>query len=399
MIVLALSSGTSVDGIDIALAEIAPDPGDAAALTLRPLLETAVDLSEGLREDILAALPPAGTTTGQVCRIDTLLGQELATAASSVVASLPADRRPSLVVSHGQTLYHWVEGAQVHGTLQLGQPAWIAEATGLPVLSDVRVADVAAGGQGAPLAGLMDVLLLADRDRPAAGLNLGGIANVTVVPPAPAAPVAMDTGPANALLDAAVRRATGGREHLDRDGRLAAAGTVHEGLLAALLDEPYYRLPAPRTTGKELFHSGYLQEHLTRTGTSDLSPEDLLATLVELTATTVAAALAPHGVSEVLASGGGTRNPVLLDRLAHHLGPARLTTTAELGLDPDAKEAYLFALLGYLSWHGLPGTHPACTGARQARVAGRLTPGTGPLTLPPPATTAPRALRVLTPRP
>ncbi|WP_153397028.1 anhydro-N-acetylmuramic acid kinase [Ornithinicoccus halotolerans] len=402
MIVLALSSGTSVDGIDVAAADLELT-GDRVLLT--PLGYHEQPWSSALQEEVLAALPPAGTSLEQVCRLDTELGQELGQAARAAVDRLRAGGQgePELVVSHGQTLYHWVEpgsterAGQVRGTLQLGQPAWIAEATGLPVVSDVRTADVAAGGQGAPLASTLDALLLGDlTDRgPAAALNLGGIGNVTVVG-APGTPVAFDTGPANALLDAAVRLVTDGVEHVDRDGALAAAGTVDQALLQQLLAHPYYRRQPPKSTGKENFHGGYLQEQLAaHTRGSTLTGPDLLATLVELTARTVAAALDRYRVTQVLASGGGTRNPVLMARLAHHLGPARLGTTDEVGLDPHAKEAYLFALLGFLTWNGLPGTLPGCTGAGAPRVAGRITPGHRPLRLPEPATTVPTRLEIV----
>ncbi len=303
-----------------------------------------------------------------------------------------ADDRPvDLVVSHGQTVIHHVIDGEVLCTLQLGQPAWIAEATGLPVISDVRVADVAAGGQGAPLAGTFDALLLGGRVAPAAALNLGGISNVTVV--TPGAPVlAFDTGPANALLDAAVRQASGGTEHHDADGAGAARGRVDEALLRQLLAEPYYALAPPKTTGKELFSAASLQQHLTAHG-SEVTTDDLLATLTDLTARTVADALRPYGVAEVFVSGGGVRNPALLRRLRQHLEvPLRLSS--ELRVPEEAKEAYLFALLGFLTWHGLPGTIPSATGARWAPIAGRITPGHRPLRLPEPATRMPTRLVV-----
>ncbi|PDP89562.1 anhydro-N-acetylmuramic acid kinase [Glycomyces fuscus] len=387
MIVVGLSSGTSADGIDAAAARITLD-GDLVRLT--PLGHRTAPYPRDLREMIRGALPPARTTMETVCRLDTRIGRAFADAALHAVGEL-AGGRADLVASHGQTLFHWADGGTVHGTLQLGQPAWIAEATGLPVVSDLRTADVAAGGQGAPLASVIDALLLGDRPEPTAALNLGGIANATVLRGGEP-PLAFDTGPGNALLDAAARRVTGGRADFDADGALARSGRPDPALLEHLLAEPYYRLPPPRTTGLELFGPGYLDAALRATGTPE--DGDLLATLVELTAATVADALRPHGVAEVLASGGGTRNPVLMERLADRLRPARLTTFDGLGLDSDAKEAYLFALIGFLTWHGLPGSVPSCTGARRAPVAGRLTPGAAPLRLPEPAATVPARLRV-----
>lgn len=388
MKILALSSGTSVDGIDVAVADLAF--GERNVVVLTPVSHQEINYSPELRAQILAAYPPAATTLEQVCRLDTLIGQEFASAARRVAAE-HAD--VELVVSHGQTLFHWVEDGAVRGTLQLGQPSWIAEATGLPVVSDVRVNDVAAGGQGAPLASLIDVLLMGGRDGIGAALNLGGIANITVAG-AGIDPVAFDTGPANALLDVAIRRATDGQEHVDLDGVRAASGRINEALLEALLRHPYYARTAPKSTGKEDFHAGYLDEVLQATGTTDLDVADVLATLVELTARTIADALAPFSATEVFASGGGTSNPTLMRRLAHHLQPARLHTYDVLGLDPGAKEAYLFALIGFLTWHGLPGTVLSCTGAQHPTVAGRITPGSKPLRLPPPHTDSPAALLI-----
>ncbi|MFI6575740.1 anhydro-N-acetylmuramic acid kinase [Nocardiopsis sp. NPDC050513] len=387
MIVVGLSSGTSADGIDVAAARLSLD---GPLVRLAPLGHRTVAYSADLRRAIRDALSRATTTLEAVCRLDTRIGQEFADAARRGIDDL-AGGTADLVASHGQTLFHWVDGGAVRGTLQLGQPAWIAEATGLPVVSDPRAADVAAGGQGAPLASVLDVLLLGGRAEPVAALNLGGIANATVVRPG-APPAAFDTGPANALLDAAVRRITGGRADVDTDGALARSGRPDPALLEYLLAEPYYRLAPPKTTGVELFGPAHLDAALRRV--AEPAPGDLLATLVELTAVTVADALRPQGVAEVLASGGGVRNPVLMERISARIAPARLGTSDDLGLAGDAKEAYLFALIGFLTWHGLPGSVPACTGARRAPVAGRITPGHRPLDLPEPATTVPQRLCV-----
>jgi anhydro-N-acetylmuramic acid kinase len=239
------------------------------------------------------------------------------------------------------------------------------------VVSDLRAADIAAGGQGAPLAGTLDVLWL-QGDTPRAALNLGGIANVTVVGGA-ITPVCFDTGPANCLLDVAAAKATNGELDHDRDGALARAGTVDEALLADLLDDPYYAQPPPKSTGREHFHSEYVK--------SEPGP-DLLATLTELTAVTVARALEGFDVEEVIASGGGVRNPALMNALRRRVGVVR--TTADHGLDPAAKEAFLMALIGFLTWHGAPGVAPGLTGAHTPRVLGRISPGTRPLRLPEP---------------
>ncbi|WP_433348525.1 anhydro-N-acetylmuramic acid kinase [Micromonospora sp. CA-111912] len=371
-------SGTSYDGVDVAAAEFTAD-GDT--LRLRPLGFASLDLDDGLRAEIGALLPPNPTTIEAVCRLDNRLGEVFAEAAARGVEL--AGGRVDAVVSPGQTVFHWVDGGRARGTLQLGTPARVAARVGVPVLSDLRSADVAAGGQGAPLVPAFDALLLGGpAGPPRAALNLGGIANLTVV--APGAPVlGYDVGPANALLDAAARRFLG--RPCDLDGARAAVGRVHAGLLELLLAEPYYAAPPPKSTGKELFHAGYLDHRLAALG-GPVAADDVLATLTELTARTVAAECDRHGVAEVVAAGGGVCNPTLRGRLAA-LGEGRwrLRASDELGVPTQAKEAYAFALLGWLSWHGLPGAIPSVTGAREAAVLGSWTPS-GPARSAPPVT-------------
>ncbi|MEU0786248.1 anhydro-N-acetylmuramic acid kinase [Streptomyces sp. NPDC006173] len=378
MRVIGLMSGTSYDAIDAAAADLDLD-GDA--LVLRPLGLVSEGYEPELRDLLTAALPPAPTGLADVCRLDTLIGRAFAATAVRAAREL-CDGEADAIASHGQTVYHWVENGQVHGTLQLGQPAWIAEATGLPVVADFRPRDIAAGGQGAPLVSLVDLLWLRGRPGTPVALNLGGIANLT----APDG-TAFDTGPACALLDAAARGLSGGRLDHDVDGALAARGTVHEPLLRRLLAEPYYALPAPKTTGKELFHLGYLRDALAGFGT--LTAEGVIATLTRLTAVTVADAVRSVGATEVIASGGGTRNPALMAMLGARLPGVAVRTSDELGLPSAAKEAYAFAVLGFLTLHGLAGTDPVSTGARRPSVLGSLTPGRDGLRLPPPAERAP----------
>ncbi|MET8720858.1 anhydro-N-acetylmuramic acid kinase [Streptomyces misionensis] len=387
MRVIGLMSGTSFDAIEVAAADLTLD---GETLFLRPLGHLSVPYHDDLRDLIAATLPPAATTTQAICALDTGVGQAFAGAAARALREL-CDGTADLVVSHGQTLHHWVEDGTVRGTLQLGQPAWIAEATGLPVVSDLRSRDVAAGGQGAPLVGMTDALLLHALPGTPAALNLGGIANMTVLAPG-AEPLAFDTGPANALLDAAVRHFTGGAAAYDEDGRRAAAGRTNPHLLRALLDDPYYRRPAPKSTGKEHFHLPYLLRALETAPTPDA--DDVLATLTRLTAITVADACRAHKVTELVVSGGGTRNPVLMRMIEQELPGVRLRPSDDLGLPSDAKEALAFAVLGFLTVHGLPGTLPSGTGARHATLLGSITPGSTPLRLPEPAVRPPRLLRV-----
>ncbi|WP_262702327.1 MULTISPECIES: anhydro-N-acetylmuramic acid kinase [Streptomyces] len=387
MRVIGLMSGTSHDAVDAAAADLVLD-GDTVVLAPLGLVSEAYP--EALRSALSAALPPAATTMRDVCVLDTRIGQAFAALAVRADREL-CQGRTDLIGSHGQTVYHWAEGGRVHGTLQLGQPAWIAEATGCPVVSDLRTRDVAAGGQGAPLVSLVDVLWLRGRPGVCAALNLGGIANITVVSGA-GEPLAFDTGPANALIDAAVGDLTGGRLDHDADGALAARGSVHEPLLERLLAEPYYALPAPKTTGKELFHASYLRAALAATG--PVPDDDLVATVTELTARTVADAVRSVHATEVIASGGGTRNPTLMGALRRELGPIALRTSDDLGLPAAAKEAYAFAVLAFLTAHGLAGTVPSCTGARRASVLGSITPGRRGLGLPAPGRPAPTRLEV-----
>ncbi|HEY0638487.1 MAG TPA: anhydro-N-acetylmuramic acid kinase [Pseudonocardiaceae bacterium] len=401
VIVIGLLSGTSVDAIDVAAAEFAF--GADGVLTVRPLGDATHPWPARLRERILAALPPAVLPIGEVCALDTEIGQVFGEVAASAARTL-AGGRADLVASLGQTVFHDVRDGVCHGTLQLGQPAWIAEATGLPVVSDLRATDVAAGGHGAPLAGTLDALWLAGDNRAtrplAAGaldepgdgarvaLNLGGIANVTVVRPGRPL-LAFDTGPANCLLDVAAARVTSGARTCDLDGELALAGTARADLLAVLLDEPYFALPPPRSCGRELFSAAYLDRALA--AVAPVSGPDLLATLTEFTALTVAGALAPYRPTEVVLSGGGARNPALVDALRRALPGPLYATSAAHGLPEDAKEALLVALLGALTWHHLPGTVPSATGARRPTVLGRITPARGT----PPTAPAPTSLRIV----
>lgn len=382
MRVIGCMSGTSYDAVDAAVVDLELSGDDVRA---RLLGSVSVPVPDDLRRRIGAALPPGHTTLEEVCRLDTEIGQLV-----GEVAVQARDRHggsADLVVSHGQTVFHWVEGHRARGTLQLGSPAWVAERVGVPVVSDLRTRDITRGGQGAPLVSLFDSLFVFPGDPGRAALNLGGIANVTVAQP-DGSTLAWDVGPANALVDAVVRWRTRGAESMDVGGARGARGTVDEALLAALLAEPYYALPPPKSTGKELFHLDHVRAKVHGAVTDD----DLVATLVELTAVTVGDAVRAHGVDEVIAAGGGTRNPLLMSRLAARCSPAHLRTIDELGVPSQAKEAMAFALMGFLTVHGLAGTAPGATGALSTSVLGSITPGAGPLRLPPPATVAPSRL-------
>ena len=295
------------------------------------------------------------------------------------------------VGSHGQTVWHAPEGrageADGRGdlaggdaggpcTLQLGQPAEIAEATGVAVVADFRPRDVAVGGQGAPLAPHFDRLLLQDEDRGRAVQNLGGMGNVTVLPPRSSgrSPLAFDTGPGVALVDAAVRELTGGRERFDRDGRRAAEGRVLEGPLSEWLEDPFFDAPPPKSTGRERFGPGRLRSWLE--AHDDAEAGDLLATLTELTARSVARGLswAEGPPDELVLCGGGARNREMARRIADRVAPVEVRDLSELGWDPDAREAAAFALLARQHLLGHPSSETWATGAGERRVLGSLTP-------------------------
>ncbi len=389
MIVVAVASGTSADGLDVGVVDV--DFDDAGDLELAVLDSRTQAWQPGLQEAVLAMLPPAATSAAEVCALDQALGQATADEVSAVIDRI-APRSAELVVAPGQTVFHDVRDGACHGTLQLGQPAWVAERTGLPVISDLRARDVAAGGQGAPLVSILDSLWLPRSTGPVAALNLGGIANVSIVGAADAPVLAWDTGPANCLLDVAAAQVTNGQQTFDRDGEIARDGVVRADLLDCLLSHPHFGRRPPVSTGRETFSGQFMDAALR--SVPPVAAGDLLATLTELTAVSVAQAIAPYAVREVVASGGGTRNPALMAALARCLAPTPLVTSDDRGLPAQAKEVVMWALLGFLTWHGLPVTTGA-TGAVGPRVLGRISPGVGPLRLPPPASRPVRRLRVV----
>ncbi|MCK1797337.1 anhydro-N-acetylmuramic acid kinase [Streptomyces sp. XM4193] len=409
MRIIGMLSGTSHDAADAVVADLWWTAPGEVALHSRGMVS--VPFPERLRADLADRLPPAHTNLAEMCQLDTELGQFFGSVAARARDELGGGGA-QWVVSHGQTVYHWVRDGQALGTLQLGAAAWIAEAAGLPVVSDLRTADIARGGQGAPLVALLDALLLPDETWGA--LNLGGIANLTVRrvaadgtadasgrpdpfevagPVGPGAGVtAYDLGPACALIDESARWASEGAQRMDVDGARAARGRVDRPLLERLLADPYYRLPPPKTTGKEHFHAAYLREQLAA-GVRP-APDDLVATVTELTARLVADACHAHGLAELAVSGGGVRNPQLMARIGALADGVRVRDSEVLGVAPQEKEACLFALLGFLSVHGVPANVPSATGARGPAVLGSLTPGSAPLTLPAPVTEPLRRLRI-----
>jgi len=370
-VVLGLMSGTSLDGISAAVVRF----GGGERVTYEVLGVRTHDYAPAQRARLAAAL--LGATPAEYCRLHVDLGHWLADAAVALAAECGIGLRGlDAVASHGQTVWH----EPGHSTWQIGDPAVIAERTGVPVVSDFRSRDMAAGGQGAPLVPIADRLLFAHASHWRALQNLGGIGNVTVVPPGGGADGvrAFDTGPGVAVIDAVARRAAPELPY-DVDGRLAASGRPVAEVVTALLGEPYFLAPPPKSTGRELFSPAYVErlEALCRAARRDVSAADLVATAVSLTAHSIGDAygrFVPEPVHDVVLSGGGARNPTLVRAIADALAPRRVVRFDDLFFDGEAKEAVAFALLGYLHLVGRPGNVPGATGAAGPRVLGSWTP-------------------------
>jgi len=375
VIVVGLMSGTSVDGIDAAVVDVT-EAGEVLQVRLVGYVESQID--EVLRQRIYALFSPERSRIDEVCEVNVLLGEAFATAAALALsqAGVAAD----LVASHGQTVWHQVAAGHTRSTLQLAEPSVIAERLGVTTIADFRPRDIAAGGQGAPLASWGDALLFGDQQLSRAVQNIGGIGNVTWVPPGGqwAAMLAFDTGPGNALIDHAAWRLSGGMQRFDVDGALAATGRVDDALLAELLDHPYFLAQPPKSTGRELFGAQLVDPFIDRCLQRGLKTSDVLATLTAFTAHSIAdqyRRFLPGRPDEVVVGGGGSRNPVLMRLLSELLDPSQIRLHEEFGLPSLGREAVYFALMGYEALHGRPNTVPSCTGAAHAVVMGKLVPG------------------------
>jgi anhydro-N-acetylmuramic acid kinase len=360
---LGLISGTSVDGIDAALVAFEP--------AARVVFARTYALPEPLAADVLRLSQADATISlDDVGRLDTRLGQAFAAAAVQALVDAGIDRaRVRAIGSHGQTLRHDPRGAAPF-TQQFGDPNVIAETTGVTTVADFRRRDVAAGGQGAPLMPAFHAAVLADPGEDRAVLNLGGIANLTLLPRAGEVR-GFDTGPANGLMDAWCRLHRG--EPYDRGGAFAAEGTVRDALLARLRADPWFALPPPKSTGRDHFQLEWLRERL---GDDAGSAADVQATLCELSAATIADALqrTQPATRRLLACGGGAHNPLLMRRIAARLPGIDVADTASVGLDPDFIEAAGFAWLARETLAGRPGNRPSVTGARGPRILGAIYP-------------------------
>lgn len=381
---VGLMSGTSADGVDTALVYIDGTPVEGVKWRLEAF--ASYPYSDGFRRDLLHALEHG--TPAQLAELHRTLGERFAEAVRSLLHG--AGRAASEVTaigSHGHTFWHRPpQAAASYGvSFQLGDAATLAARTGIDVICDFRAADLAAGGQGAPLVPWADQLLLTHEHEARVLINIGGMANLTWLAPRavdqPA--IAFDTGPGNAMLDLAAAWASGGRERCDLNGQLAAQGRVVHDALATLRDDPFFRQSPPRSTGRESFGRARFDDFLAQWPDSSPSPADVLATVTWFTAETIAGAIAhwvsPRPIDRLLVSGGGAHNATLLamlnDALAAQGVEAPVSTHAsQLGVNPDAREAVAFAALAWAHVHGVPGNLPSCTGASGPRVLGSRTP-------------------------
>jgi len=384
-LVIGLISGTSADGVDATLVKIVgrePDRVETIAFTTKPY-------PTEIRETVLRVSHNGDVET--LCWLNFVLGEIFAEAALEVikVAGVSA-KRVSLIGSHGQTVRHLPPkpsssvprpSSRQVGTLQIASPAVIAFRTGIPVVSDFRTKDMAAGGQGAPLVPLVDWLLLRHSRKNRIALNIGGIANLTVLPAGARASdvVAFDSGPGNMLIDGAVRHFSCGQESFDRNGEWAKHGKVDKNLLRWLMRHPFLRQPPPKSTGREMFGENFLQRILERSKRLGLSPHDVVATLTAFTASSVADAIERFvlpkvgSVDELIVSGGGANNPVLMAMLKERMPQISVHRSDEFGINADAKEAIAFAVLAHRTVMGLAGNLPSATGAKMPVILGSIT--------------------------
>lgn len=371
---IGLMSGTSMDGIDAALVEIQPTGDRVPPLSVDLITSETFEYPQALRDRIIAVAEGQPLSIAELCELDDAVAEEFARAALAICP----DRSANCIGSHGQTVFHLPPQRDRPGrSIQLGRGGVIARRTGIRTVSDLRSADMVLGGHGAPLVPRIDELLLRHEELSYCVQNIGGIGNVTYLPPASSdrAPVGWDTGPGNVLMDGAVSHWTQGEMSCDLDGRWAASGTPYRDLIDRWLQEEFFVQPPPKSTGRELFSFADLHRRLRECEESDLSPADGLATLTEFTAATIADSYRRHlpdMPDRVLLCGGGAKNPYLVARLQAQLDPIPVSTTAERGLCPDAKEAIAFAVLAYLRLFEIPGNLPSVTGAADWCLLGEL---------------------------
>lgn len=386
MRVIGMMSGTSADGIDVALANVSGTPPRLAAK-----LEGHYHASfpRQVREAILRLANGAATTTAEISQLNFLLGEEFASAAIAACAKwrIPM-RKIALIGSHGQTIFHqgvpteFLPSRRIASTLQIGEPSIIAERTGVMTIADFRPADMAAGGHGAPLVPFVDYLLYRSAKMGRVTLNIGGIANVTVIPAGarPQDVFGFDTGPGNMIVDAVVEKITQGRQAYDKGARIAAKGQVIPSLLEKMLRDPYLRMRPPKTAGREQFGAAYTADLLSSARKHRVRPEDLVRTATIFTALSIVGAfrqfiLPRTEVRQMIVAGGGTKNPLIMAQLQAALREIEIIRSSDFGIAEEAKEAFAFAILAYEGFHGRANNLPSATGAKHSVVMGKLVHG------------------------
>lgn len=379
--VAGLMSGTSADGVDVAIVDIAGRHVEVVAFDMQPY-------PAKLREPIFGLFQPETSRVDDICHMNFVLGEVFATAVLETVKKkrIPLDSI-DLIGSHGQTIYHIPQGRRfgrqlVRSTLQIGEPSVIAERTGITTVADFRPRDVAAGGEGAPLVPYTDWVLFADRRKTRAVQNIGGIANVTYLPASGGIEdvLAFDTGPGNMIVDRVVRLATKGRQSYDAGGRMAMRGRVVDRLLGELMRHPYLRRTPPKTTGREAFGVQFTDAAYAKAIERRIAPADIVATVTAFTARSIADAyrrFLPKPVDEVILCGGGAWNESLVKMLRKELPSAKVAAMDEYGISVDAKEAVSFAILAHETIRGRANNVPSATGARRPAVLGKIVPGAG----------------------
>jgi len=382
MLVLGMMSGTSADGIDVALARISGTPPNPNAKLLG---HTSVTFPSALRKEILRVAEQQPITAGALSQLNSRLGELFAAAALTACRHFRvALSKIALIGSHGQTIFHQGRpvsyfGSATASTLQLGEPSVIAARTGITTVGDFRPADMALGGQGAPLVPYADYLLYRHERLGRVSLNLGGIANVTVLPRAakPQQVFAFDTGPANMPIDGLVSHFTRGRLRFDKNAQLASQGRGIPALLDELMRDPYLKLAPPKSTGREYYGHAYLKKVLALGRRHRAKPNDLIRAATIFTALSVVDALnrfvlPKTRIQQLIVSGGGAHNPLILAQLAATLPGIEILPSSRLGIPEDAKEALAFAMLAYETFHHRPSNLPSATGARGPAILGKI---------------------------
>ena len=382
--VIGLMSGTSVDGIDAAIVEIS---GHGLEIAVNLIAFETFPFPTGVPQRILSLCQPDTSRVDDICEMNFYIGHLFAQAVKHILQKSGMSASDiALIGSHGQTIHHLPkDGGTDHNvshypsTLQIGEPAVIAHETGIPTIADFRVADMAAGGQGAPLIAYPDYLLFRNPTKTIGLLNIGGIANITVLPANCSldAVSASDTGPGNMCIDAAVREITEGTERYDKSGMRAAQGTAYQPLIDAWLKHPFFQLRPPKTTGREMFGNTFAMECLAACRKNELSDNDAIATLTELTTRTITHYIAQFiteqtPINTLYVSGGGVHNQTIMRKLSELLANTAVAPADNSGISADAKEAIAFAILANETLHGQSGNVPSATGASVRKILGKF---------------------------